>query len=118
MSIPALQSPASELVVHGDEVVVPFWGQPSEGELRTVAEALVSLARDRRDKRRSSASRVETRLRAVVAEAMSDLQVVRLDGPDWTVVFMPCRLMGTGPDADGGDSFVILSEQTVRVILR
>ena len=100
--------------VSGDTVVVDLWGPASEAELRAVAEALVSVVRDRQRRGVRRASKVEVKLRAVMAEAMSDSGILRVAGQGWAVSFVHCRVMPVGEDG-GVETFVILSEQTVRV---
>jgi hypothetical protein len=104
---------ASNVSVSGDTVVVDLWGPASEAELRALAEALVGIVRDRQRRGVRRPSKVETKLRAVMAEAMSDSNVMRVSGPAWAVSFVHCRMMPVGPD--GAEEYVILTEQTVRV---
>lgn len=95
-------------------MVVDLWGPASETELHAIAEALVTIARDRQRRGVRRASKVEVKLRAVMAEAMSESGTLRVAGQGWTVSFVHCRTMSVGTE-NGVESLVILSDQTVRV---
>ncbi len=105
---------ASMVSVSGDTVVVDLWGPASATELHAVAEALVCIVRERQARGVRRASKVEARLRSVLAEAMSDTNTLRIEGRGWTITFVHCRVTSIG-DEGGVESFVILSEQGVRV---
>lgn len=102
--------------VAGDTVLVDaLWGQQSAAEeLNVLAAALVEIVRKRASPR---VSKVETKLRALVAEAMTDAQVSRVETPEWVVSLVASRLIAVG-ETDGIASFVIGSETSVRVTLR
>ena len=91
-----------------------LWGQPATEELNIIAASLVQLVRARTTPR---VSKVETKLRALVSEAMTDAGISRIDTPEWTVSLVASRLLAVG-ESDGIATFVIASETSVRVTLR
>ena len=107
--------PLSVSLVDENTVLVDdLWGQPAAEELPVLAAALVQIVRARMG---SHVSKVETKLRALVAEAMTDAQVARVEAPEWVVSLVASRLIAVG-ESDGIASFVIGSQTSVRVTLR
>lgn len=105
------------LSVSGDTVVVDLWGPTSEEELRGVASALADMVRARTRSGSTRVSKVETKLRTLVEEAMTDAGTLRIDCPEWTVSLVASRLVAVGAE-DGIPTFAIVSESSVRVTLR
>ena len=107
--------PLSVSLVDDTVLVDDLWGQSSSAEeLHVLAAALVQIVRARMG---SHVSKVETKLRALVADAMTDAQVARVEAPEWVVSLVASRLIAVG-ESDGIASFVIGSQTSVRVTLR
>ena len=107
--------PISVSLADDTVLIDALWGQQSEAEeLNVIAAALVQLVRTRTTPR---VSKVETKLRALVSEAMTDAGISRIDSPEWTVSLVSSRLLAVG-ESDGIATFVIASETSVRVTLR
>lgn len=95
--------------------VVPLWSPPSHDEVRAVAVALVAVVRERLTSS-MRVSKLETQLRAALAEAMHDAELWRLDAPDWTVALVAERVVARGPDSSS--AFAILGGAGVQVEIR
>lgn len=111
-----MQALPSSVVVMDDTVLVDdLWGQSAAEELNILAAALVQFVRARAGSAR--VSKVETKLRALIASAMIDGDVSRIDCPEWTISIVSSRMLAVGLD-DGIPVFAIASEPSVRVTLR